>query len=43
MWWRGMIREGEAKLVYPKAKFDRISPGDIGQVYAALLARTADC
>jgi len=38
MWWKRMIREGEVKLVYPEAKLDWISPGDIGRVSAALLA-----
>lgn len=38
MWWKRMICEGEVKLVYPEAKLDWISPGDIGRVCAALLA-----
>lgn len=38
LWWKKMIREGELKLAYPEAKWDWISPGDIGRVCAALLA-----
>ena len=37
MWWKRMISVGEIKLAYPEAKFDWISPGDIGRVSAAFL------
>jgi uncharacterized protein YbjT (DUF2867 family) len=38
MWWKTMISDGEVKIVYPDAKFDWISPGDIGRVCGTLLA-----
>lgn len=36
-WWAGMIREGEVKIAYPDAKFDWISPEDIGKAAGMLL------
>jgi uncharacterized protein YbjT (DUF2867 family) len=33
-----MVREGEVKMAYPNAKFDWISPEDIGAVCGTLLA-----
>ncbi|KAF2105142.1 NAD(P)-binding protein [Rhizodiscina lignyota] len=39
LWWKKMIAErGEVKLVYPQAKFDNITPTDMGRVAAAFLA-----
>ncbi|CAG8265816.1 unnamed protein product [Penicillium nalgiovense] len=38
-WWAGMIREGEVKIAYPDAKFDWISPEDIGKVAGTLLVQ----
>jgi uncharacterized protein YbjT (DUF2867 family) len=38
-WWAGMICEGEVKIVYPDAKFDWISPEDIGKVAGMLLVK----
>ncbi|CAG8885938.1 unnamed protein product [Penicillium egyptiacum] len=38
-WWAGMISEGEVKIAYPDAKFDWISPEDIGKAAATLLVQ----
>lgn len=38
-WWVGMIREGEVKIAYPDAKFDWISPEDIGKAAGMLLVK----
>lgn len=38
-WWAGMIREGEVKIAYPEAKFDWISPEDIGKAAGMLLVK----
>jgi uncharacterized protein YbjT (DUF2867 family) len=39
LWYRTMVPEGEVKMAYPNAKFDWISPSDIGAFCATLLAR----
>jgi uncharacterized protein YbjT (DUF2867 family) len=36
MQWKTMIRAGEVKILYPDAKFDWISPEDIGRVCGVL-------
>ena len=38
-WWAGMIREGNVKVAYPDAKFDWISPKDIGKAAGTLLVQ----
>lgn len=38
LWWKRMISEGEVRMAYPNAKFDWISPEDIGVVCGNLLA-----
>lgn len=38
LWWKRMVSEGEVKMAYPNAKFDWISPEDIGAVCGTLLA-----
>lgn len=35
--WKGMVRAGEVKIIYPDTKFDWISPRDIGNVCGTLL------
>ncbi|KAJ5903257.1 hypothetical protein N7504_005640 [Penicillium tannophilum] len=40
-WWRGMIQEGDVRLAYPDAKFDWISPEDIGKVAGTVLVKGA--
>jgi uncharacterized protein YbjT (DUF2867 family) len=39
--WKKMIASGEVGISYPEAKFDWISPGDIGRVCGTLLVRGA--
>lgn len=39
LWWNRMISEREVKVAYPDAKFDWISPEDIGRVCGTFLAR----
>jgi uncharacterized protein YbjT (DUF2867 family) len=39
LWWKKMISEGEVKMAYPDAKFDWITPEDIGRLCGTLLAR----
>jgi uncharacterized protein YbjT (DUF2867 family) len=38
-WWREMIQAGDARLLYPHARFDWISPGDIGRVCGTVLVQ----
>ncbi|KIY03455.1 uncharacterized protein Z520_00146 [Fonsecaea multimorphosa CBS 102226] len=37
--WRKMVEDGEVKIAYPEAPFDWISPGDIGRVCGAVIAK----
>ncbi|KAH7176045.1 hypothetical protein EDB81DRAFT_632526 [Dactylonectria macrodidyma] len=37
LWWKGMVRDGEVKTIYPEATADWITPGDIGRVCGSLL------
>ena len=39
LWWKKMINEGEVKIVYPDARFDWITPQDMGAVCGTFLAK----
>lgn len=40
--WKNMIQEGVIGMVYPEAKFDYISPGDIGRVCGKLITGSSE-
>ncbi|KIW83779.1 hypothetical protein Z517_03025 [Fonsecaea pedrosoi CBS 271.37] len=37
--WKNMVSEGEIKIAYPEALFDWITPGDMGRVCGAVVAK----